>query len=463
MELFKIIKKAFDLVRNEVARASSDSKSYATKLVDAEATRTDIIIDDLEKRVNSDLRNKVSCTLYIKTTDISNEGELSGTLDAEFLEWNILRRIYTKGMVGKTFGPFRFYASKGGNFEDIQKNSFFNLDKLWAKSYYNLDYGKVRSLYNVELNSSLTSYKDLFFRVLANYISCKNLIDTNYDCSRMLYACSSIQYIDFEIPSQGTNHAQVCDGCVYLRHKNFNINWPNSVSAQSAFSNNRKMKNDMSSKLMVTLPLVSTMYQMFYYCDGLSYVGDIYAPVCTYAGEMFEYCYNLESVGNIELPSCSNMINMFRENRKLRSVKSISTLIDGNIDIAYMFYNCIALTAAPSMQGIIVSLNNTFYHCTALKSLPLYKVSSEAYSSNAFNVCENLTDLGGFDGLKNNVAFAQSPMLTRESCLNLFNYAGDVTTYTDMRSMTFHSEAYARLTEEDIAIAVNKGWAVLSA
>lgn len=459
MELFKIIKKAFDLVRNEVAQALSDSKSHAQKLVDAEATRTNIVIEDLEKRVNSDLRSKVSSTLYIKTNDISNEGELSGTIDAEFLEWNILRRVYTKGVVGKTTGTLQFYSNEDGivRKKTISKHSFFNLPYLWRLSG---DSGGAKSLYNVEVDNE--NYNNLFADVIAYYISCKNLADLPMNCARMFNNCTRLKYIDFSIPSQGTSHDYIFNNCYNLVHTNFEINWPNSTSAKYAFNENETMRNDANSKLNVTLPVATDVTNMFNYCKKLRYVNNFYAPQAEGYG-LFAVCESLESIsGTIEFMGGGSLDNMFISCKKLRSPINIIIPNELVYGVNNMFNGCVSLIDAPSLSGTIGVAMDFFRGCSSLKSIPLYKFADGIALQNAFEGCASLTDLGGFDGLTMSLRLADSPLLSRESCLNLFNYAGTVET-TSNRAFSINATAYRRLSEEDIAIAVNKGWKVYSA
>ena len=73
----------------------------------------------------------------------------------------------------------------------------------------------------------------------------------------------------------------------------------------------------------------------------------------------------------------------------------------------------------------------------------------------AFGDCTSLTDLGGFIGIKANLDLSSCP-LTHDSIMNVINKAADVT--ASPATLTLGSTNLAKLTDEEKAIATNKGW-----
>ena len=67
-----------------------------------------------------------------------------------------------------------------------------------------------------------------------------------------------------------------------------------------------------------------------------------------------------------------------------------------------------------------------------------------------------LSSLGGFTGLKIDVDLSSATKLTKESLLNVINEAADVT--STPRTLTFGATNLAKLTDEEKALATNKGW-----
>ena len=70
--------------------------------------------------------------------------------------------------------------------------------------------------------------------------------------------------------------------------------------------------------------------------------------------------------------------------------------------------------------------------------------------------CYSLTDLGGFVGLKCDIGLASCSKLTHDSIMNVINKAADVTAAP--ATLTLGSTNLAKLSDEEKAIATNKGW-----
>lgn len=79
--------------------------------------------------------------------------------------------------------------------------------------------------------------------------------------------------------------------------------------------------------------------------------------------------------------------------------------------------------------------------------------------------CSNLTHIGGFknlgkvENIEVRYAFAGCPLLSRNACVNIFNNLYDrASVGYSIKYLEFEPEVIARLSDEDIAIATNKGW-----
>lgn len=87
---------------------------------------------------------------------------------------------------------------------------------------------------------------------------------------------------------------------------------------------------------------------------------------------------------------------------------------------------------------------------------------------NFWNNVQDAIELGGFINLGKNlvantsISFAQSPNLTHESILNIFNTIYDMNLRNKKVSVTIKlgAENFAKVTEEEIKIATDKGWIV---
>ena len=69
---------------------------------------------------------------------------------------------------------------------------------------------------------------------------------------------------------------------------------------------------------------------------------------------------------------------------------------------------------------------------------------------------KKFTTFGGLTNLKIDLDLSPCPNLTKESLLNVFNEAADVT--ASPKTLTLGADNLAKLTDDEKAIATNKGW-----
>lgn len=463
MELFKIIKKTFDLVRKEVTQALSDSKSYAQKLVDAEAARADTALE-----------GKLNAIVYNPTSDITLETEIVVD-DPDFIEWNILRRVYTTGVVLKT-GDQGLKFKRGDNIIYVLKNSFH----LSEGAFYEVfNYaGGALAVYNVQLPNTTDLSSIFYWLTNVKYISVTPIEDPDSITSvgSLFKSCSELIYTDFALPTKATNYRSVYYNCHNLRHTVVDIDWPNATDAQSAFQANYNLGIGAYSYLdddgyysivsvpvsergiNVNLPSCLNCSSMFTSCNKLEYVKSFYAPKSENVTSLFANSIALKKIESITLGVNTVINSMFKGCTNLMDITPIQGIDEEvTIQTTSLFEGCSSLINAPELNFSIGRCWYMFSGCENLQSIPKYKLKGDFNMT--FMYCYSLTDIGGFEGLSDSIDLEYSPLLTRDSCLNIFNYAA--TTKTVQR-IFLHSEAYARLTEEDIAIAVNKGWTVQS-
>ena len=148
-------------------------------------------------------------------------------------------------------------------------------------------------------------------------------------------------------------------------------------------------------------------------------------------------------------------------------------------NMEYMFYNCSSLTSVPLLDTSKVTIMDTmFSYCSQLTSVPLFDTSNVTSMHEMFSQCKRLTsvpsfdtsnveDMGYmFDGCSNletihmiNIGVSldihSSTKFTREALLEII---GNLKTVTTTKRLTMGATNLAKLTEEDKAIATNKGW-----
>jgi len=108
-----------------------------------------------------------------------------------------------------------------------------------------------------------------------------------------------------------------------------------------------------------------------------------------------------------------------------------------------------------------------FYNCSKLRSVPLLDCSKVTYTGTMFNPTyqsnqSDLVDLGGFKNLKVNLDIQKLPNLTVQSLMNVINNVYDFRANgeTTTRTLTLGTTNLNKLTDEQKAVATNKGWSL---
>ena len=222
----------------------------------------------------------------------------------------------------------------------------------------------------------------------------------------------------------------------------------------------------------------------------------------TSTANMFAYCSKLVSVPLFDTSNVTNMSSMFYNCSKLISVPLFDTSNVTNMNS--MFKSCIKLTSVPQIDvRNVTNVTSMFAGSTAssvLRSLPDFNFinlknfgGSSSYSwlydlhlclesigvidcdsitdiSYVFGrtTCTYLTHLGGFrnlgkassvSGTNGNYFMTYAPNLTYESVMNVINLLYDrAANGLSTLTLKLHTNHMAMLSDDDIAIATNKGW-----
>ncbi len=155
----------------------------------------------------------------------------------------------------------------------------------------------------------------------------------------------------------------------------------------------------------------------------------------TSASYMFNGCYNLVAVPVIDVSSVASLSYAFKDCYSL-TVLDVSNWDTSSVtDLSYVFYHCYSLT------NIIGTLN--LISITSAQSIPFIGM----YSLKEINV----------QNLGRSVSFTNSSKLSYTSIMYMINNAKTVTNQT----LALGSVNLAKLTDEEIAIATNKGWTLV--
>lgn len=202
---------------------------------------------------------------------------------------------------------------------------------------------------------------------------------------------------------------------------------------------------------------------MFNGCSSLTSIHLFNTSNVTDMRWMFKGCSSLSTVPLFDLYSAIDISRMFNGCTSLTTIPQFDTSSVSNMN--GLFYNCTSLTTIPQFDmSNVTDIRNMFWDCKSLTEIPLLNLGKIKYIDNIFRNCTSLTTIDGFIDLgkgftyNNTLDLSYSNLLTRQSCINIFNNLYSQSTYTHTIKLSTHTKS--RLSSDDIAIATNKGWVV---
>ena len=215
---------------------------------------------------------------------------------------------------------------------------------------------------------------------------------------------------------------------------------------------------------------VTDMGSMFYGCKSLINVPLFDTSNVTKMNNMFYSCDKLKSVPLFNTSNVTNMESMFQYCSSLESVPLFDT---SNVTtMRNMFANCTLLENIPSFNSVKNTTLYSFVNGNKIKSIGKLRcdsVTTVLYFS-YFVTLSTLTDLGGFEnlgmqptleGTSDSYFLNAMPNLTKESLLNVLNGLYDRASagYSTL-TLKLHNNHKALLSDNELAIATNKGWII---
>lgn len=128
----------------------------------------------------------------------------------------------------------------------------------------------------------------------------------------------------------------------------------------------------------------------------------------------------------------------------------------GNVtNMGYMFSDCSKLTTIPQLNTSNVNnMNYMFSGCSKLTTVPALDVSNVTDMYYAFSGCSHLKSIL-MTGMKVKFDISASTKFEESDLVTILNNLATVTT---TQTLTMGATNLAKLTDEDKAIATNKGW-----
>ena len=207
---------------------------------------------------------------------------------------------------------------------------------------------------------------------------------------------------------------------------------------------------------LVDTSLITTMVQFFANCTKLVSIAKINTPNLVDMSYMCYNCSQLQSFPHIDTSNVTLMKQTFQYCEKLTTIPALDT--SQVTEMSSMFRNS-GLVTLPALNTARLSTTSSMFNtCTNLKEVLGLDMTRVTATDTMFMSCSNL-ETCYLKGLKNHISLGDSPKLSKESVLYLFNNAQTV---SSTKTISLHADVFAKLTDAEIATATEKGFSVIS-
>ena len=211
-----------------------------------------------------------------------------------------------------------------------------------------------------------------------------------------------------------------------------------------------------SGTLKALLDVTQSTYYLFEGYQGTSVDGLISrtdTSSVTNMRCMFYQAINLTTIPQLDTSKATDMSYMFYDCHKLTSIPQLDTSSATNMES--MLYGCINLTNIPQLDtSNVTNMSEMFNNCAGLTSVPELNASKASSLRYMFKNCTSLSSIGLY-GFRYSIDIS-STALGHDALVAFLNQAG--TAYNSSQKITMGSAKLALLSDEEKAIATNKGW-----
>lgn len=199
---------------------------------------------------------------------------------------------------------------------------------------------------------------------------------------------------------------------------------------------------------------VTDMSQMFEECKQLKTISSFDTSNVKSFYRMFLNCQNLKKVPLLNTVNATSMELMFQTCTNLITVPLFNT---SNVtNMSDMFFNCYLLQTVPQFDtSKVTDMGQMFINCRKLTVIPKFDILNVTRTSNMFNGCSSLEEIHMIN-INTDLDISASTKFTRDALLEIIGNLKAQTSGT--KTLTMGSTNLAKLTDEDKAIATNKGW-----
>lgn len=309
----------------------------------------------------------------------------------------------------------------------------------------------------LSLNCAENFQANNLFQDYYNLLEVRNIINGDYitDITQMFHNCRSLRHVDDYFSDNITNMSYAFFGTDKLK-KLPELN----TSKVTDFS------HTLDSSGATEIPKSWTFDKALTFKSFAESSNLIEVKIDSDATNWYKAfigCHKLITI-NINAFKATNCIYLCSNCDKLKNAKIFIEISEGIVANS-LFDGCEELETATveTYYANFKQLSYAFSECRKLKTIAgLSSVSSTCELSNTFSRCYSLENFEGFyfhegDKIIGNYDFRDSPKLTIESMQSIMSYLNN-----QQANLIFNTEAFNKLTPEDIAVATNKGWSVMS-
>lgn len=372
----------------------------------------------------------------------------------------------------------------------VQKLEEWNNKPEWEKENTSYLYQSDSSLvYAPKIDTAQVTNMEGMYNYCSNlkYVPILNTVNV-WNMEGMFTGCGSLTNVSKFNTRNVTNMHTMFSYCTNLQSvPEFNTQNVTNMSSMFEYCQNLTKVSHFDTHN------VTDFHMMFYYCSNLTEVPafDISSAIdmhdmfrgtgvryivfsgnssnCENMNATFADCYSLEKGPELDTSNCSNLDGMFYQCTSLTSIPYYNTSKCTNMT-RMLSYTQIKTIPQLDMSKV-TTVESMFEGCSSLESLPKLNWSSVENVSGVFgwDTNWNLTELGGFEGFKwdwdNYEGLYLCPYLTYESIMNVINNLYDFRAAginSIIRTLRINPESMSKLSNNDIAVATAKGWALVS-
>lgn len=363
-------------------------------------------------------------------------------------------------------GTAFLYNKTGCSFQPILEDGsikgLHNIRKIIniAEPIKGLYYGSKPDVIAVlSLNCAENFQAKNLFQDYHNLLEVRNIINGDYitDITQMFHNCTSLRHVDDYFSDNIINMSYAffdTDKLKKLPELNtskvtdfshtLNSSGATEIPKSWTFDEARTFESFAESSNLIEVKIDSTYATNWY----RAFIG----------------CDNLIAI-NINATNAQNCIYLCCGCGKLKNAEMFFET-GSNIKIQSLFDECGELETATvdTYNANFDNLSSTFNGCRKLKTIAgVIALGSTCDISYTFYQCYSLENLEGLyfledNRITHNYDFRDSPKLTVESMQSIISNLNN-----QQANLIFNTGAFNKLTPEDIAVATNKGWSVMSA